>query len=497
MVTSVSQTPQTTKTSIFYVNDVHGQALNLERLKNASTEFDNTTGVGDKLKLSAGDFCLGMGIPLNKLAIFAQNALGIAATAGGNHEFDMDKKDLVNVLKNSNYKILGLNVVIPEDTAENKTIHDKVTKSYIQEQNGTKYGVIGLFPYDFAFHVTKPEEYSDFKILSMEETIPLVQKEIDNLKDQGVNKIILLSHTGYVEDVKMAKSVEGIDVILGGHSHDLIKGIEEGKNLFYSTKTGNPTIITQAGKDGRYFGVLNLEFNDDGVITKAQNNVSRTDNYPRNAVMEYFANKFLGEPVVVGKIASVPKYSFSLLNENPNADFVTDAIRDSLNVDIGLINPANLRASFEKGDLTDRYLSNLTPFKNDMCIFDVTEKELVDAIKIGGKSMNEPDGVPGLIQLSGVKYVVTKTGEVKSVTFVDKNGEEREIDINNPNPFKTYSVGADFYVAKGGNGYMTTNKWDVAKEKFNFDKDKLVIDYIKKLNTPVDIKTDGRIQIVD
>lgn len=497
MVSSVSQ-PKTTKTSIFYINDAHSQIANMERLKTASDEFSISTSNEniDKLKLSSGDFDLGSNIALNKLAVAAQNAIGIMASAGGNHEFDLLKKDLVEVLKKNNYKILGVNIDIPETTEENRQLKTEISKSYIQEQNGTKYGIIGVFPSDFFFHVTNPKEYEDFKISSIDETILRVQNEIDNLKKQGVNKIIVLSHSGYMNDVKLAKSVEGIDVILGGHSHDLLEGIEEGKNLFYSKKTGEPTIITQAGKNGKYFGIINLEFNENGVITKAQNNINKTENFSRSAIMQYFTNAILGKPKVVGNIASVEKYKFSLVNENPNANLINDAVRSELNVDISMLNPGNLRANFEVGNLTDRDLFNLTPFKNEMCVFKLTEKELVDALKFGAKSIFNADKMPGLLQLSGVKYSVNTNGEVKSIFFIDKTGKEISIDENNPNPFKTYSVAADTFVAKGGNGYIN-NKWDNAEQKFNFDKDKFVVDYLQRINKPIDIKTDGRIKLIN
>lgn len=493
-----SDKSKTTRTSIFYLNDEHSQIANMERLKSASDEFDafvpseNT----DKLKFSAGDFALGPGIPLNKLAVIAQNAMGIMATAGGNHEFDPLKKDLTSILTNNNYKILGLNVNIPETTPENKELKKDVTTSYIQEQNGTKYGVIGLFPFDFIDHVTYKKEYPDFEILPLEKTIPLVQKEINKLKEQGVNKIIVLSHTGYNNDIKLAQSVEGIDVIIGGHTHDLIKGIEEGKNLFYSKKTGEPTIITQAGKDGNYFGVLNLEFNENGVITKAQNNVSKTDVFPKSSIIRFFTDKILGKPAVIGVINSAPNEIPSLVKENPTANLINDAVKSELNVDIVMMNSANLRSNFEAGTLTDRDLVSITPFKNKMCIVKLTEKELVDAIKNGAKSLADVDSMPGLAQFSGVKYTMTKTGEVKSVTVLGKDGREVQIDINNPSQTKSYRVAMDDFVLRGGNGYIS-DKTDIAEAKFDFTKDKLVIDYLKKLNKPVDIKADGRIKIID
>ncbi|MEI8128989.1 MAG: 5'-nucleotidase C-terminal domain-containing protein, partial [bacterium] len=290
--------------------------------------------------------------------------------------------------------------------------------------------------------------------------------------------------------------VDGIDVILGGHTHDLIKNITKDKNLFYSKKTGEPTIITQAGRDGNYFGILNLEFNDKGVITKAQNNVSNTEDFSRSPIIKYFTDKILGKPEVLGTIKTALKHKHSLITENPSADFVLDAERNELGVDMVLINSGNFRFSLESGSLTDRDLKILTPFDNKVWIIKLTEKEIVDSLKIGAKSLTDTDNSPGIMQCSGLKYAMSKSGEVKNATFIDKDGKETPINIKNPNPFKTYTVATDDYIAKGGNNYFT-NKQDAVITKFNFDKNKLVGDYMKKTNKPVDIKTDGRIKIVD
>ena len=68
-------------------------------------------------------------------------------------------------------------------------------------------------------------------------------------------------------------------------------------------------------------------------------------------------------------------------------------------------------------------------------------------------------------------------------------------DINNPNPFKSYTAGEDFFMVRGGNDYLP-NKLNDYVQKFDFDKEKVVVDYIIKQNTPIDIKSDGRITIV-
>lgn len=487
-----------TKVSIFYINDAHSNLVNLEKLKTASNIFDTFTPSEptDKLKFSAGDIGVGRDKNFSKVGVAFQNNTGIMASAGGNHEFDLNKKDLSEVLRDAKFKFLGMNVDIPQDSEVNKELRKDVIESYVQEQNGHKYGVVGLMPFDFAFHLSDPDEYRDFNVWSLEKTVPALQKKIDELKKQGVDKIILLSHIGRENDVKLAQDVEGLDVIIGGHDHSLITDVKEGENLFYSKKTGEPTIIVQAGKDGNYSGVLNLEFDDKGVITTAQNNVNDTSTFSRNPIMKYITNQILGTPRVLGKIASIPEHKHSLITESPSADFILDAEKKELGVDMVLINSANFRSSLEPGDLTDRDLKTLTPFDNKVWILKLTEKEIVDALKVGAKSLTKEDTTPGIIQCSGLKYTISKSGDVKKASFVDKEGKESPIDVNNPNPFKTYSVATDDFIAKGGNGYFVYNP-DFVTTKFNFDKNKLVEDYMNKMKAPVDIKIDNRITFVD
>lgn len=497
--TNQAQAPQkTTKMSMFYMNDVHSNLKNLEKLKSASDDFDSFTPSEktDKLKFTAGDIGVGRDTSFNRIAVDFQNSTNVMASAGGNHEFDLNKKDLSEVLKGAKYKFLGLNTEIPQTTDSNKALSKELIKSYIQEQNGNKYGVIGLMPYDFFLHLSDPDEYKDVNVLSIQKTVPKLQKEIDNLKEQGVDKVIVLSHCGYLPDVALAQAVEGIDVIVGGHTHDLIKGIQEGKNLFYSKKTGDPTIITQVGQNGEYFGVLNLEFDDKGVIKKAQNNVVSTNPYPRSIVMEYFIDKVLGKPEVIGTVKSAPNHVHTLISENPSVNFLSDIERKELDVDLAMINAGNIRANIEKGNLTDRDLKIITPFDNKLWVLKLSEKDLVHAVQVGASSLASPDHTPGFLQFSGLKYTVSKKGDVKSITFIDKNGNESSIDVKNPNPFKTYRVVVDDFIAKGGNKYLS-GKQDNVEQKYDFDKNKVVIDYLKAHKEPIEIKTDSRITIVD
>ena len=125
------------------------------------------------------------------------------------------------------------------------------------------------------------------------------------------------------------------------------------------------------------------------------------------------------------------------------------------------------------------------------------QKDIVDALKIAAKSMTNTNNKPGFIHVSGLKYTVSKDGELKSLAYIDKAGNVTPIDINNPDISKFYRVAITDYYAAGQDGFAPLNKIKDAEVKYNFDVSKCIEDYIKKHQEPIDIKDDGRIQIVE
>lgn len=483
----------TVKTDIFYINDVHGQVPKMERLVTASDAFD--TFVKDKgsdvFKVSAGDVLLGEHAPTNKLAVDFLNMAGISLSTIGNHELDKGFSPFKEFIKKAKTLFLGTNMNFPSGK------DDKIVISSIQEINGNKYGFLGIQPSSLTARIKDKSLMEGVTIDSPEQTIKELQEEIDKLREKGINKIILLSHAGIDADRKIAKELCGLDVIIGGHSHDLILDVKEGQNLFYS-KTGEPVVITQAGRDGNNFGVLSLEFNEKGVIKSAQNSVFDTFNYGKNLLMQTLVDKEFGKPVVVGKIAEAkPMPKNPLIEENPYANFVVDAIKSELGVEIALINSGNLRGSLSVGDVTDRDISSISPFKNRMTKVYLTEKELVDAIKFGAKSLVSHDTKPGLLIGSGITYTINKKGELLNLNYTDNTGKVYSIDVNNPREDKKYLCAYDDFLVKGGDRFSMLNKINELVEYYDFDKDILAVNYMKKQTKPVSIVPDGRVKIIE
>lgn len=489
--------PTYTQTDIFYINDNHGRIGNMARIYSAKEFYDSQmkSSNADKLVLAAGDISAGADLHLVEAANKYMKGLGVEAISDGNHEYDANPADIAKSKEGAKFKSLGMNLQIPKGNP----LDGVIEKSFVIEKNGHKYAIIGLAPPDLHERIRDNESRKQIGVDDFEKTLKDVQAKIEEYKKQGINKVILLSHCGLEKDKRLAQETSGIDIIIGGHTHDLLEGIKEGKNLLYS-KSNEPVIITQAGKDGEYFGDLKITWDDEkGIIVKAQNNVTASSNFKRNRVLKGVFDHILGKPEYLGEVKSATGPTKNrLIDPNPNAFFIMDAVRHEYNTDLALINVGNIRGFFEVGPLDSRQVFEVVPLKNNMVKMKLTEKEVVDALKNGAKSFVNPGNKPSIVIPSGLKYTVTRGGVVKSATFIDKSGKEIPIDVNNPDPNKVYTVATDDFFASGGDNLIPNKiKTGEIDEKFDYDKDKLTCDYIKKLNEPIEIKDDGRIQVID
>lgn len=500
--------PKLTHTSWFYVNDVHGKMTNMERIYNMTKEFDATpaakiapafwnknTGDVSKFKVASGDIILGANYIHNQVANKFLDWSGFIASALGNHELDVvEPGNLAKLLSDSKYKMLAANV----DIKEGSPLVGKIQKSMVVEKDGEKYGLIGIAPEDMLERVKMNNTLKDFSVKNDDETIKIVQDEVNKFQAQGINKIVVLSHEGTKKDQRLAQETSGIDLIFGAHTHDLIEGLQEGVNLFTS-KSGEPVILTQAGKDGENVGILNVDFDENGVVKKAQNNVIKTKNYNRPLFVKDSVEDIIGKPEIIGKVkAAVAPPEQRLIENNPHGNLIADAMRNELGTDIAILNAGNIRGNFSEGTVDSRLISDITPFEDKMWIIGLSEKQIVDAINVGLKSLTKSSNKPGILLVSGLKYKANKQGELLDLEFIDKNNQVHKIDVKNPDPNKKYTVAADDFFATGGDGYLESNKNpDFVLQKFDMDKNKLACDYIKKMDQPMEIKDDHRIEIME
>jgi sulfur-oxidizing protein SoxB len=127
---------------------------------------------------------------------------------------------------------------------------DPVFPSYtIRKLNGIPVAIIGqAFPYT---PIANPGYMIPNWTFGIQEEN--LQKTIDEAKGKGAKVVVLLSHNGMDVDLKLASRVSGLDAILGGHTHDGVPIPVQVKN------PGGMTLVTNAGSNGKYLGVLDFE----------------------------------------------------------------------------------------------------------------------------------------------------------------------------------------------------------------------------------------------
>jgi sulfur-oxidizing protein SoxB len=119
----------------------------------------------------------------------------------------------------------------------------------MRESKGVPFAVIGqAFPYVPIAHPRHFVSEWTFGIRERE-----LQKQVDAARGKGAQAVVLLSHNGMDVDLKLASRVRGIDAILGGHTHDGVPAPMVVKN------PGGQTLVTNAGSNGKFLGVLDLD----------------------------------------------------------------------------------------------------------------------------------------------------------------------------------------------------------------------------------------------
>jgi sulfur-oxidizing protein SoxB len=213
---------------------------------------------GNALLLDGGDLWQGSGLAnlmQGEDVVDAANLLGIAAMTG-HWEFTYGEDRLRANLKRFKGEFLAQNVFLTEEAVFNdKPSFDRTTSrvfkpAMVKEIGDHRIGIIGqAFPYVPIAHPKRFTPDWTFGIRDAE-----MQKVVDGLRQKDrVDAVVLLSHNGMDVDLKLASRVTGIDVILGGHTHDGVP-----RPVLVANSAGK-TLVTNAGSAGKFLGVLDLD----------------------------------------------------------------------------------------------------------------------------------------------------------------------------------------------------------------------------------------------
>jgi 2',3'-cyclic-nucleotide 2'-phosphodiesterase (5'-nucleotidase family) len=423
---------------ILHVNDFHGFALPYKPFK--SNELQGglafLAGRAEELRsekptllLAAGDMIQGSNwanLFQGKSSIAAMNAMRFDAMVVGNHEFDFGQTILKERVGEADFPVLGANVIGLGG----------LSPYVIKELNGLSVAVIGVVTGDTPV-TTHPGNVTGLQILPPDE---VVRKYVRDLRGEN-DVVIVLSHAGFSADSELAEKVDGIDAIIGGHSHTKVdKAARIGK-----------TYVAQAFEHGLALGVLDLTV-ENGRVVRADSRLepikpTGKENKTVAAIvaayqqrMDAVMNDTVGEALVDLDGANVR------LQETNLGNWIADIIRMTAGADAAIVNGGSIRTSIRKGPVKVSDVHNVVPFDNYIVAVKLTGRQIRDALEHGVAAVENREG--RFPQVSGLAFTYDRSGP--------KGSRVREVSIGG-NPLvadREYTVATNDFLAAGGDGYQ-------------------------------------------
>ena len=244
----------------------YGKVGGFAHLKTLVDRLRQSYGSENTLLLDGGDTWQGSGTSFKTRGmdmVKATNELGVDIMTG-HWEFTYHQEEILKNIEAFNGEFLANNIFVTEDAlfdGADEYIHDEDTghvfKPYtIREMGGARIAVIGQ-----AFPRTKIANPARF---IPDWTFDIYDSELQELVDQiraedKVDAVVVISHNGMDVDIAMASRVTGVDVILGGHTHDGMPQPTVVKNQ------AGQTLVCNVGSNGKFLGVMDMDIRDGKV----------------------------------------------------------------------------------------------------------------------------------------------------------------------------------------------------------------------------------------
>lgn len=479
---STKDTDLTGYTVILHTNDTHGRAIpdssggNMGYTAVSALKKSAEAAGAQVILLDAGDTLHGLPfatVSKGESIVELMNLIGYDAMAPGNHDFNYGSARLSELSKLMKFPLLSSNVLVKENGQNFLKNHIIITK------NGVDYGIFGLSTPETAYK-TNPK---NVETLEFKNPIEAAKLEVANLKASGADVIIALAHIGTdgsseFTTERLAKEVDGIDLIVDGHSHSLH---EEGLKV-------KDTLIVSTGEHLKNIGVA--VFNKEGKLSAGTVNASTfTETDPSvDQVIEKLSKE---NESVLSEVIGKTKVVLDGVRENARTketnlgDLTADAMRHGTKADVAITNGGGIRASIDIGDITKLDMVTVFPFGNYVVTKYVTGEALVQALELGVSGYPAPSGP--FPQVSGISFGIDASKPAGSrVKDVKVNGSPVDLKAK-------YLLATNDFMAVGGDGYTMFK--DFATENEFGALEEILMAYIKELGV-VNIQTDGRIKVV-
>jgi 5'-nucleotidase len=425
--------------------------------------------------------------------------MGYHAMAVGNHEFDNGPGVLAEFIKAMpSIPVLSANT----DASRDNALAGLIRTHAIFERGGRRIAVLGYTTEDTAI-VANPGPAVVFQRIE-DALIPLVSR----LRAEGVHHVVALSHSGLSRDIEVARAVEGIDVIIGGHSHTLLGNGHPNAAGPYpvvaKSPSGRNVPIVQAAAYSQYLGRLDLTFDAGGRLTGWAGNTLLLDHQVPEDPLIKAQVEILAKPLEAVKSKVVGRLGAPLggdregcrRSECTMGNFVADAILWKMKpqgAEIALQNGGGLRAGLNAGEVTMGDVLTVLPFQNAIATLILTGEDLLAALESGVSEVEKNAG--RFPQVSGMRYAFSRTkppGErIISVEIRTAEGDYAPLDM-----IRMYTVATNDFMRRGGDGYAVLRDRAISAYDFGPGLEDTAIEYLAHLGE-ARVERDGRIEAVD
>ncbi len=455
----------------------------------------NATKKEPFLLLDAGDIFQGtlyFNRYLGQADLYFYNALDYDAATLGNHDFDRGQQVLADFITKAKFPLISANIEVDKASP----LADKIKPWTTFQINREKVGVFGLTTEETAI-LSNPGDGVNFT-----DPILAAQKAVAALTAQGVNKIIALTHIGINADRELAHRVNGIDVIVGGHSHTPlgdIPGAVASYPIIEKAPDGHTVLIVTDWEWGKYLGDILVSFDTRGDVISWQGSpkpVSKNilPDLAFEEKLEQFAAPIetLREKIIGETTVTLDANRTIIRTQETNlGDLITDAMLDKTRPDgaqVAIINSGNIRNSIFIGHVTVGQILEVLPFGNTITRLDLTGIQLKQALENGVSKIEDEEG--RFPQVAGLRFEwnLTETvgDRILSIQIKNSDGNYKLLQDDS-----IYRVITNNFLLSGGDGYEVF-KSGKNQVDTGFLLADVVIDYIAS-HLPINQQVDKRI----
>ena len=396
------------------------------------------------------------------------NALGYAAGAVGNHEFDWGQDTLKARMRDAKYAILAANVRYA-DGRDVPWIRDDT----LITRGALRVGIIGVATL-LTPTTTRAANVADLRFA---DPVPIVDILARRLRSRGADFVIVVAHDGAFCDRDGASNCKGEIVDFARRLHEPVDAIVSGHTHSFVDVVVNGIPIVQARSSGTAFGVIDL--GPEGSRHQVRDVLP--DSLPPDSIVAAIVQRAVTAvaPVVNRSVATIASAAVRQGEQYPLGNLIADAMRAEGKGDVAVMNNGGIRANLREGPATYGSLFEIQPFANVLYRYSLSGAALRDYLeKLVGKRLN--------VHLSGAIVTYDSTAapgtRVRSIRLAD--GSELA-------PDREYTLVLNDFLATGGEGLGLGTAARRTEVLPLIDLDAFVA-YLRSRPQPVRAPTDAR-----